>query len=164
MLILESDFYDWKGCEPLSGELVHINLNILSFWFACAWLPFLHLESWKTWWLFRYWKQLYPCLDSFVLPAQPPQCSPPFPCKSHFSSLGFVSIFRFNSSMKGSWTPLEKPFTNAFFRIFSLGDKFVFKENIVYQYILYLMLIYVFRYQPFTEWMTFKNNTKSITS
>lgn len=53
--------------------------------------------------------------------------------------------------MKGSWTPLEKPFTNAFLRIFSLGDKFVFKENIVYQYILYLMHIYVFRYQPFTE-------------
>lgn len=53
--------------------------------------------------------------------------------------------------MKGTWTPLEKPFSNAFFRIFSLGDKFVFKENSVYQYILYLMLIYVFRYQLFTE-------------
>ena len=53
--------------------------------------------------------------------------------------------------MKGTWTHLEQPFTNAFFRIFSLGDKFVFKENIVYQYILYLMLICVFRYQPFTE-------------
>ena len=101
----------------------------------------------------------------------PSSASPVFPSislQSHFSSLGFVSIFRFNTSMKGTWTHLEQPFTNAFFRIFSLGDKFVFKENIVYQYILYLMLICVFRYQPFTEWktfkMTFKNSTKSIIS
>lgn len=148
------------------------NLFILTWTFYLSGLhvliTFLTLGIIKNMMLFRYLKQLYPCLDSFVLPAQPPQCSPPFPCKSHFSSLGFVSIFRFNSSMKGTWTPLEKPFSNAFFRIFSLGDKFVFKENSVYQYILYLMLIYVFRYQLFTEWMTFKmtfkNNSKSITS
>lgn len=86
----------------------------------------------------------------------PSSASPVFlssPLQSHFSSLGYFSIFRFKSSIKGTCTHLEQLFTNAVFRIFSLGDKFFFTENIVYQYILYLMLIYVFRYQRFIEFL-----------
>lgn len=131
-------------------------------------ITFLTLGIMENMMIIQIFETVIPLPGFFCSPSSASKVFPSIPLQSHFSSLGFVSIFRFNTSMKGTWTHLEKPLTNAFLRIFSLGDKFVFKENIVYQYILYLMLVYVFRYQPFTEWMTFKmtlkNSTKSITS
>lgn len=116
---------------------------------------FLTLGIMKNMTIIQIFETVIPLPGFFCSPNLASKVFPSIPLQSHFSSLGFVSIFRFNTSMKGTWTHLEKPLTNAFFRIFSLGDKVVFKENIVYRYILYLMLIYVFRYQPFTEWMIF---------